>query len=100
MQTQHLISVREFCTYHHIEITFVETLADNGLIETTVVEQAIYVQPEQLNQLEKYVRLHQDLAIHVEDIDIVSDLLDRLENLQQELRQAQNRLIFYESRGN
>ena len=100
MQTQHLISVREFCTYHHVEITFVETLADNGLIEITTIEQAVYVQPEQLSQLEKFVRLHQDLAIHAEDLDIVSDLLDRVESLQQELRQAQNRLIFYESRGN
>src|SRR5205085_2665154 len=96
MQTAHLISVREFCVHHHVEITFVETLADNGLIETTLVEQAIYVQPEQLVRLEKFVRLHQDLAIHTDDMDVVSDLLDRVESLQQQLTQLQNRLIFYE----
>ncbi|MBN8822822.1 MULTISPECIES: chaperone modulator CbpM [unclassified Spirosoma] len=97
MQTQHLISVLDFCTHHHIEITFVETLADNGLIEITTVEQTTYVQPEQLGRLEKFVRLHQDLAIHADDLDVVSDLLERVESLQHELRQVRSRLIFYES---
>ncbi|MVM40172.1 hypothetical protein GO730_25295 [Spirosoma sp. HMF3257] len=97
MQTTHLIPVREFCLYHHVEITFVETLADNGLIETTIVEQTTYVHPEQVSRLEKLVRLHQDLAIHADDLDVVSDLLDRVEDLQQQLSQLQNRLIFYES---
>ncbi|GAB4025903.1 chaperone modulator CbpM [Spirosoma koreense] len=96
MQTTHLISVREFCVHHHIEITFVESLADNGLIETTTVEHTIYVHPEQLGRLEKFVRLHQDLAIHPDDLDVVSDLLDRVEHLQQQVTQLRNRLIFYE----
>ena len=96
MQTTHLISVREFCVHHHIEITFIETLASNGLIETTLVEQAVYVHPEQLERLEKFVRLHQDLAIHTDDLDVVSDLLDRMESLQHQVTQLRNRLGFYE----
>lgn len=96
MQTTHLISVYDFCVHHHVEVTFVETLANNGLIETTLVEQAIYVHPEQLVRLEKFVRLHQDLAIHTDDLDVVSDLLDRVEDLQQQLTQLRNLLVFYE----
>ncbi|WP_420151720.1 chaperone modulator CbpM [Spirosoma sp.] len=96
MQTAQLISVREFCVHHHVEITFIETLANNGLIEITTVERAIYVHPEQLGRLEKFVRLHQDLSIHTDDLDVVSDLLDRVESLQQQVTSLQNRLIFYE----
>ena len=96
MQTTHLISVREFCVHNHIEVTFIETLADNGLIETTIVEQTSYVQPEQVGRLEKLVRLHQELAIHTDDLDVVSDLLDRVEDLQQQLARLKNRLVFYE----
>lgn len=96
MQTTHLISIDEFCVHHHVEITFVQTLANNGLIETTMVERATYLHPEQLGRLEKFVRLHQDLAIHTDDLDIVSDLLDRVEDLQQQVTQLQNRLVFYE----
>lgn len=96
MQTTQLIPVREFCVHHHIEITFIETLANNGLIETTLVEQAVYVHPEQLVRLEKFIRLHRDLSIHTDDLDVVSGLLDRVEDLQQQLTELRNRLVFYE----
>ena len=96
MQTQHLILVRDFCVYHHVEITFVETLAANDLIETTTIDQTLYVEPAQLTQLEKFVRLHRDLNIHPDDLDVVSDLLDRVEDLQSQLVTLQNRLRFYE----
>ncbi|GAB3987550.1 hypothetical protein GCM10028807_08060 [Spirosoma daeguense] len=96
MQTTHLISIYEFCRYHQIEITFVENLASSGLIQTTIIEEIRYVEPEQLTRLEKFVRLHQDLSIHIDDLDVVSDLLDRVEDLQQQITRLQNRLVFYE----
>ena len=96
MQPNQLISVSEFCVYHQIEISFVQTLEERGLVETVTVAQSIYLQPEQLPRLEKFVRLHQDLAIHPDDLDVVSELLERVESLQQQLTQLQNRLVFYE----
>lgn len=96
MQPSHLISVREFCVHNRVEITFIQLLAQQGLVETVAVEQAVYIQPEQLPRLEKFVRLHQDLAIHPDDLDVVNDLLDRMEGLQREVTRLQNRLIFYE----
>lgn len=96
MQTTSLISVPDFCVHHQIEITFIDTLADNGLIETTFVEQARYVHSDQVGRLEKFVRLHQDLAIHTDDLDIVSNLLDQVDDLHQQLTQLRNRLVFYE----
>ncbi|GAB3778327.1 hypothetical protein GCM10028818_27080 [Spirosoma horti] len=96
MQPNHLISVREFCVHNHVEITFIQFLAQQGLVETVALEQVVYIQPEQLPRLEKFVRLHQDLAIHPDDLDVVNDLLDRMEDLQQQVTRLQNRLIFYE----
>ncbi|GAB2572661.1 chaperone modulator CbpM [Spirosoma areae] len=94
-----LISISEFCVYHHVGIAFIQTLEERGLVETITVEQAVYVQPEQLPLLEKFVRLHQDLSIHPDDLDVVSELLERVENLQHQVTQLQNRLIFYEPLG-
>ena len=96
MQPNHLIPVREFCVHNHVEITFIQFLAQQGLVDTVAIEQAVYIQPEQLPRLEKFVRLHQDLAIHPNDLDVVNDLLDRMEDLQHEVARLQNRLLFYE----
>lgn len=97
MPIEDLIPASDFCAYHHLEINFVHLLEQQGLIETVTVEQSVYLQPGQLGQLEKFVRLHQDLAVHPSDLDIVADLLDRLEGLQKQVTQLQNRLVFYES---
>lgn len=96
MQPNHLIPVHEFCVHNHVEITFIQFLAQQGLVDTVAIEQAVYIQPEQLPRLEKFVRLHQDLAIHPDDLDVVNDLLDRMEDLQHEVARLQNRLLFYE----
>jgi chaperone modulatory protein CbpM len=94
-----LILINEFCVYHHVEVDFVQLLEQRGLIETTIIQHATYVPSEQLPRLEKFVRLHQELAIHPDDLDVVDDLLERLEQMQQQLTQLQNRLVFYEPAG-
>ncbi|AUD03113.1 chaperone modulator CbpM [Spirosoma pollinicola] len=96
MQPNHLIPISEFCVHHHVEIAFVHSLEQQGLVETVCVEQSLYVQPEQLPRLEKFVRLYQELSIHLDDLDVVSDLLERLEGLQHQVTHLQNRLVFYE----
>lgn len=98
MTPNHLISVREFCVYSQVEIRFVAQLQERGLIEIIIVEQTEYVPYEQLPRLEKFVRLHQDLAIHPDDLDVVNDLTERLEAMQQEMAILRNRLVFYESK--
>jgi chaperone modulatory protein CbpM len=96
MGNENLISITEFCQYHHIDVDFIQLLQQNGLIETTIVQQIVYVQTDNLGQLEKLVRLHQELNIPPENLDIVSHLLIRMENLQHEIKQLKNRLGFYE----
>jgi len=96
MENESLISVTEFCSYHHLDIQFIQLLEQNGLIETTIVEQKTYLPFEQLGQLEKLIRLHQELEIDAQNLDVVSHLLQRMEHLQQEILQLKNRLVFYE----
>jgi hypothetical protein len=96
MLTNALIPANDFCAHHQVEITFLYDLAQRDLIEIITVEQATYVQPAQLPRLEKFIRLHQDLSIHPDDLDIVSNLLEQVERLQHELTRLQNRLHFYE----
>ncbi len=96
MPANQLISVHEFCRYHQLDITFVQMLDQQGLVEIITVEQTLYIQPEQVARLEKLTRLHQDLEIQANDLDIVSELVERIENLQEQVAQLRNRLAFYE----
>ena len=39
METEYLISLDEFCARHDIEISFITSLKDSGLIEITTVDE-------------------------------------------------------------
>ncbi|MBO0934188.1 chaperone modulator CbpM [Fibrella aquatilis] len=96
MLTNSPILVRDFCVYHRIDVTFVDALERHGLIDFILIEQVPYLQPDQLTRLERFVRLHQDLAIAPDDLDVVANLLDQIESLQSQLTHLQTRLRFYE----
>ncbi len=94
---QHLIPVQEFCTCHEVELAFIDTLNEHGLITVTMIQATPYIYPEQMQHLEKMIRLHYDLGINIEGIHAVSNLLQRIENLHEELMAIKNRLNIYEN---
>jgi hypothetical protein len=95
-QMDDLIAVNEFCVNHHIEISFINLLQQNGLIEIRTIESKYFVEKEQLPQLEKYVRFYYELDINLEGIETISYLLQRIENLQNEIVVLKNKLRLYE----
>lgn|SRR5690606_3455208 len=96
MERDVLISVSEFCRHHEIEVTFVQSLQENKLIELVVVRDETFVHPNQLPRLEKMVRLYYDLDINLEGIEVINQLLQRIENMQQEIGVLKNRLSLFD----
>lgn len=96
MERDVLISVNEFCRHHEIEVTFVQSLQENKLIELVVVRDEIFVHTNQLPRLEKMVRLYYDLDINLEGIEVINQLLQRIENMQQEIGTLKNRLNLFD----
>ena len=97
MQTDHLIELEEFCASHGIEISFVTSLHDTGLIEITGSTEPGYIEEDQLPVLEKIVRFHYDLDINLEGIETITHLLHRVTTLQEEITLLRNRLRLYET---
>lgn len=94
-----LIAVSEFCVNHNVEISFLNLLQENGLIEISTIESTYFVEKKQLPQLEKFVRFYYDLDINLEGIETITYLLQRIENLQKEIITLKNRLRFYDAQG-
>ena len=97
MQTEYLISVDEFCANHNIEISFISSLEQTGLIEITTIKETGFINAEQLQQLEKFIRLYYDLEINLEGIETITHLLQRMNSMHDEILMLRNRLRLYES---
>jgi hypothetical protein len=97
MQTEYLISVDEFCANHNIEISFISSLEQTGLIEITTIKETGFINAEQLQQLEKFIRLYYDLEINLEGIETITHLLQRMNSMHDEIIMLRNRLRLYES---
>lgn len=96
MNSKNLIQIKQFCLYHEIENTFITELHNYGLVKIIFLEEDEYLQPEQLPTVEKMIRLHYDLKINLEGIDVIANLLDKIEALQQNLTATQNKLRLYQ----
>ncbi|MDY0098823.1 MAG: chaperone modulator CbpM [Bacteroidales bacterium] len=96
MNSGNLISAIEFCTSHNIEISFINSLQEAGLIKITTLREKEYIHENQLNDLEKIVHLYYDLNINLEGIDTIINLLNRISDLQEEIIDLRNKLRLYE----
>ena len=96
MQTTELIIVKEFCVHHAVDMEFIYALKDAGLVELIESEEQLCLPHDQLPRLEKMVRLY-ELDINLEGIETITYLLQRMNDLQQEVHALNCRLQLYET---
>lgn len=84
-----LVKIIDVCRSYRIESTFVRDLHENGLIELVSVEEEEFIDEEELGQLEQYSTWHYDLELNLQGIEVVRHLLDRIEQLQLEIRKLE-----------
>lgn len=97
MQEKNLIPADEFCNNYNAEISFINSLNEYGLIEITTIEEKGFIPSGQLNDVEKYMRLHYDLEINMAGIEAIAHMLERINNMQKEMLNLRNRLRLYEA---
>ncbi|KAA5534988.1 hypothetical protein F0919_10345 [Taibaiella lutea] len=91
-----LISIEEYCRHHHTEITFINALKDNGLIQVIYAESSPCIDAEELEQLEKYTRLYNELELNIPGIEVVNVLLEKMETMQHRIQELEYKLHFYQ----
>ncbi len=96
MDKEQLIPAQVFCLHHSVEISFINSLEDYGLVQITRIENEDFIDETELEKLERLARLHQELEINLEGIDVINHLLDKMHNMNVEINNLKNRLGFYE----
>ena len=92
MENDELIPAKDFCIYHNIEYSFISSLEDSGLISITSVEHSSFIPVDEIQKLEKFIRLHYDLEINLEGIETINHLLEKIEGMQKEILELRNRI--------
>jgi len=96
MEKEELVPVIEVCRHYNVEVAFINSLQEYELIEITTIEEVAFIHPEQLQRFEKLVRLHYDLDVNLEGLDVINHLLQRIEVMQHEMLALKNRLRRFE----
>ncbi len=94
---KNLIAITTLCSYYEIEFSFIDALHKTGLIQIVIIEQEQFIHQDQIRDLEKMIRLHHDLNVNIEGIDVVFNLLEKEKELREELIALKNRLRLYEN---
>ena len=96
METQKLISIQQFCEHYSIPINFINALKEYELIEVIVENNQDCILITHINKVEKIIRLHYDLDINLEGVDVIYNLLNQVDLLKKENTDLQNKIKFYE----
>jgi hypothetical protein len=97
MKEQNLIAIEEICMHHHVEVSFIHSLEETGLVKVIRVKEALFIANEQLPYLEKYIDFHYTLGINLEGIESISHLLEQMDTLQKEVTLLKNQVQFHQN---
>lgn len=96
MDNENYILVRHYCERTHIPDAFIDALNEYGLIQCKQIEKEVYILDEEIPEIERFDRLHNDLGINLEGIDALNHMLQRLRTMQSEMNILRKRLRLYE----
>lgn len=92
-----LIPTKTICSHYDIEISFVDALNNYGLIQIEIYQEEPCIRQDKIGDIEKMIRLHHELNINLEGIDVIFNLLENETKLMKELTELKNRLRIYET---
>ncbi|WP_373494429.1 chaperone modulator CbpM [Aquiflexum sp.] len=96
METTKFITITTFCQYHGIERSLIFSFQELGLIEIIEDDPEPYLEEETLGQLERMVRIYKDFDLNPQGIEVVIDLLEKVERLQEDNQELKRRLRRWE----
>ena len=92
MENERLITLQNLSTNYNVEVSFIQSLNEFGLIEIITIDETECIDKDYLSDIERMMRLHYDLDINLAGIDAIASLLQRMHDMQNEITMLRNRL--------
>jgi len=86
------ISREELVKIYNIEITFFDELVDNGLLNVETEDNVRYLIYEDLQVFEKFANWHYDLEVNLPGLEVIHNMLRKMDDLHQKNRDLMNKL--------
>jgi hypothetical protein len=96
MEDSNIIAVETLCKLYEIPESFISNLEEIQLTEVHIFENGRFVHTTHIPVLEKLIRLHFDLHINLEGLDVIHNLLNQILELQEENLVLRNRISRFE----
>ena len=78
MNIENLILLEKLSKHYDIEVTFFSNLEELGLIQITTIKSVGYIHHDQIQNVEKMIRMHHDLELNEQGIDVAYNLLEKI----------------------
>jgi len=86
------ISREELVKIYNIEITFFDELVSSGLLNIQMENEIRYLMYDDLPSFERFTNWHYDLEINLPGLEVIHEMLQKMEHLKQKNKELMNRL--------
>lgn len=86
------ISREELVKIYNVEITFFDGLVNSGLLNIHTENEIRYLMYEDLPMFERFTNWHYDLEINLPGLEVIHEMLKKMEDLRQRNRELMNKL--------
>lgn len=90
------ITISDYCNHYKIETTFIDILDEMGIIQFENRNNEKFLDIEKLHDLDRCRQLYYELHINPEGIDAILNLLQKQQELQNQIQDLKNRLRLHE----
>lgn len=96
MNLDNYISLSHLCLHYQVAPSFFVHIEQQDLIRIQNYNGQEYIAIDDLQDIEKMVRLYHELNVHEHNMDIVFNLIKKIEQLQEELKDTKKRLSAFQ----
>ena len=88
------MKITDICKIYDVENDFINEIVEYELITPVKTGSDLFIEEDELPVLEKIINLHYDLGVNLEGIEIIMNLLERIDEMNEEINRLQ-RIVKY-----